>query len=305
LHDEFTKVHTECAPWNVFRLQKFCLFLIVFAAMLQNHKGQWRARLQFKIGNERSAVLGPCRIDPASAEHDLRVMQRAKQESSLSGRAAFEAVSAVAAELRKSSAKHLVGDGGPGEDSFTPPSQQAEVEALARMVSKAMENGNRKGALDALMALLRHPASLDDGIVDGRTLLAEAVRWNCHDVVDALLEHGANPNALCSSGLTPLHMASMSGKLHLMHALVAWGADPNIPDAAGLTPLRRAILTAPVAAVAGARELLLSVGARETAVARQEMAARLAADKNDLFYLVRFRGDGVAPPASGVAAHCA
>jgi hypothetical protein len=166
-----------------------------------------------------------------------------------------------------------------------------------------MQNGNRAAVSDLLSSVLTHPASLDDGFVSGRTLLAEAVRFNCQDVVETLLEHGADPNAACSSGLAPLHLAAMAGKLSMMHALLLWGADPCLGDSAGLTPLQKAVVTAPNAILDEARELLLLSGGRESAADRRRMATRLLADKNDAAYLARFRGDAAAPPVSGVASH--
>jgi len=48
---------------------------------------------------------------------------------------------------------------------------------------------------------------------------------------------------------------------------------------------------------------LLLCGGRESAADQRRLAIRLLADKNDAAYLARFRGDAVAPPASGVASH--
>ena len=166
-----------------------------------------------------------------------------------------------------------------------------------------MKNGDPGLAHETLMSLLFHPTGLDEAWLDGRTLLAEAVRWNCAEIVSALLEHGADADAPCSSGLRPLHLAAMSGRLDLVHQLVVWGADPSVQDNGGLTPLGKAILTAPAGVLHDVRELLLVAGAQESPTERTHLEARLLADRSDKAYLARFRGDGAAPPAGGVAAH--
>ena len=270
--------------------------------MVESHKGQWRARLRFNLKGARTAVLGPRRSNAASAERDLAALLRAKA-ASMSSAGAYEAVAATSAELKASAAESAViaASARNSSQDENEPSQKVEVEKLARKAVAAMEGGDRAAAAEALTSLLCYPTSLDTGFVSGRTLLSEAVRWNCPELVEVLLEHGADPNAPCTSGLAPLHLAAMNGKLAFMHSLLLWGADPTMLDSGGLTPLQKAVLTAPPAALAGARELLLSAGARESEADRHRMAAREAADKNDAAYLARFRGDGAAPPGAGIA----
>jgi len=273
--------------------------------MVEREKDQWRARLRFKIGGARAAVRGPCRDEQESARRDLEVLLRAKA-GTLGDQAAYEAVATAAAELKARVAGRRSIAAPAQRDLCTDadwPDQKAEVERLARQLAEAMQDGNHAAAHELLSSFLQHPAGLDDGFVAGRTLLAEAVRFNCQDVVETLLDHGADPNAACSSGLAPLHLAAMGGKLALMHALLLWGADPRLGDGAGLTPLQKAIVTAPTATLDDARELLLLSGGRESDADRRRMAIRLLADKNDAAYLARFRGDAAAPPASGVASH--
>lgn len=259
-------------------------------------------------------MRGPRRDEEASAQRDLDRLLRVRSVAIGSRRTAFEAVSAAATELKAAVARKRGGGGGGGVAVAAPhqpllgeedglPDQKAEVQSLARRLAEAMERGDDAAASTALERFLRHPGGLDEGYVFGRTLLAEAVRFDCGEVVEALLEEGADPNATCSSGLAPLHLAAGAGKLSAMHALLLWGADPCLRDAAGFTPLQTAMLTAPNASLAQARELLLLSGGRESAADRRRMAARLLADENDAAYLARFRGDAAAPPAAGVASH--
>lgn len=166
-----------------------------------------------------------------------------------------------------------------------------------------MRRGDQAAAASSVAALLCHPVGLEQASVEGRPLLAEAVRWDCREIVGVLLEHGADPNASDSSGLAPLHLASMGGKLALMQELLLWAACPQAMDKAGLTPLQKALLTAPPASLAGTRELLLLAGARNQGTGSHDLALRLAADATDRTYLARFHAEAAVPPASGVAAN--
>ncbi|WP_353213454.1 ankyrin repeat domain-containing protein [Rhodovarius sp.] len=166
-----------------------------------------------------------------------------------------------------------------------------------------MKHGDEAGAASAIDVLLGHPLPLEHVRVGGRTLLAEAVRWDCREIVAALLDHGADPNASDASGMAPLHWAAMTGKLGLMHQLLEWAACPQTKDSAGITPLQKATLTAPPASLGGAREMLLLAGAGSQGASGSELAQRLAADAYDSAYLSRIRAEGAVPPANGVAAN--
>ena len=184
-----------------------------------------------------------------------------------------------------------------------PPSQWAVVQGLAREAIASLKHGDQAGAASTIDVLLGHPLALEQARVGGRTLLAEAVRWDCREIVAALLDHGADPNASDASGTAPLHWAAMTGRLGLMHQLLEWAACPQTKDSAGITPLQKATLTAPPASLGGAREMLLLAGARSQGASGSELAQRLAADANDSAYLSRIRAEGAVPPASGVAAN--
>ena len=261
--------------------------------MLEAHKGQWRARLRFNVDGGHACVRGPCRDDAVAAKQDLKTLLQAK--SGRRGVAAYEATASAAADLKLSALVSRFDE--------EQPDQRQDVLRLAREAVSAMESRNGKAAVEALGMLLSHRSGLDGGLLDGRTLLTEAVRHSCHDAAELLLEHGANPNVASDSGLAPLHVAAMSGKLSLMHSLLQWGADPSLPDAGGMSPLQKAVVLAPPATLQAAREMLLTVGVRETSADLGRLAARLRSDRDDAAYLARFRGDGAAPPSIGVASH--
>jgi hypothetical protein len=273
--------------------------------LVEKCKDGFRARLQFRLKRfGQRSVRGPWRGKAEAARHDLAQLLRAKASAS-AGASRYEATRAAAASLAKLAMDERSLQESAQEGNHAA-NQRAEVEELARCAAEAMKDGDHGQALASTTELLRHPVGLDERWVGGgRTLLAEAVRFNSAAVVAVLLDHGADVNMACVSGLAPLHIAAMNGRPALAHDLLLWGANPNQVDSGGLTPLRKAILLAPAAALMDTRELLLYSGTQESAADRQELARRVSADSSDRAFLARFHVTGHAPPESGVASQCA
>lgn len=271
--------------------------------LVEKFKERYRARLQFRVkGLGRRSVRGPWHGNAEGARQDLMHLLRAKA-GAVARASRFEEVRAVAVSLAKLAVgKRLLQES--AEDGNHAGDQRAEVEELARCAAEAMKDGDHGGALASTTELLHHPVGLDDMWVGGgRTLLAEAVRFDSAAVVAVLLDHGADVNMKCASGLAPLHIAAMNGRPALIHELLLWGANPNQVDSIGLTPLRKAILLAPAATLMDTREILLYSGTKECAADRRELACRVTADDNDRAFLSRFYANGHAPPEVGVASH--
>jgi ankyrin repeat protein len=153
----------------------------------------------------------------------------------------------------------------------------------------AMCNGDHAVAVCLMSELLCHPFGLEESWTEsGDTLLDEACRWQSLPVINLLLDHGALVNCTRRDTLSPLHLASMSGYIDVMSILLLWAADPNMRDAGGYTPLQKALLTAPSAQVAEARELLQSMGAWETEDDWHAWVFRLAKDRLEKAYVASF-----------------
>jgi hypothetical protein len=212
-----------------------------------------------------------------------------------------EAMKCAAAALRAEAEPAAAADDGCAPDEKLP-SERMVVQRLACTAAEAMKNGNASAALATVNQLLAHPASLDEPWLKDGTLLTEAARWSCADVVAVLLEHGASVSVVRSDGLSPLHLAAMTGRTDIMRELLLWCADATTKDAAGLTPLRKATLLAPRSVLAETRELLLSAGASESPEERGDWARRCLADSSDKAYLRRFRCEDQPPPNGGIPA---
>lgn len=264
---------------------------------LELHRGLWRAHVQLRVEGSIAHARGPCRKAREEAQEDLAKLSKARAVAKGSPIDVYEAMKCAVAALK---AEASADDGcAPAEEL---PSERMVVQRLACAAAEAMKNGNASAALAAVNQLLAHPASLDEPWLKDGTLLTEAARWSCADVVAALLEHGASVSVARSDGLSPLHLAAMAGRTDIMRELLLWCADATTKDAAGLTPLRKATLLAPRAVLAETRELLLSAGASESPEECGDWARRCLADSSDKAYLRRFRCEDQPPPNGGIPA---
>jgi uncharacterized protein len=101
---------------------------------------------------------------------------------------------------------------------------------------------------EAITALLKAGANIQEADKNGVTPLHHAVRFRSPAAVQTLLEHGAEMNRVCKrSGSTPLHRAvtstgapETSGKdaeaREIVELLLRFGADPTIKNKTGKAP---------------------------------------------------------------------
>jgi ankyrin repeat protein len=119
--------------------------------------------------------------------------------------------------------------------------------------------------VEAVSAVLRAGAAVDERQSDGATALHWGVYRDNLDIVDMLLAAGADVNAVNRLGTPPLWLAAMNGSSRLIGRLLEAGADPNVVLPEGETPLMTAARSG---AVEGVRSLVAAgadVDARESA----------------------------------------
>ena len=123
------------------------------------------------------------------------------------------------------------------------------------------------GDVEAVRALIRQGADVNEAQGDGMTGLHWAARNNDVEAAELLLYAGANPEARTRIGAhTPLHVAGRLGRAEVMSVLLEGGADPNPrTSTAGTTPLHFAAAAGSPEAVEVLLEHGAEVNAREAA----------------------------------------
>src|SRR5215469_3520309 len=96
----------------------------------------------------------------------------------------------------------------------------------------------KTGDVDAVRALLKEKANVNEAQGDGMTPLHWAVYSNNFEVAELLVGAGADVKAVTRvDSSTPLLMAATNGNIQVMDLLVKAGADVNAASSLGTTPL--------------------------------------------------------------------
>jgi len=144
----------------------------------------------------------------------------------------------------------------------------------ARLADAAMQ-----GDREAVRALLKKHADVNEAQGDGMTALHWAAAKDDLEMAKLLIAAGANVKAVNRvDAITPLSLAATNGNAAMIAVLLQAGADPNTATADGATPL----MTAAAAGSADAVKTLLDRGAQVNAKesARGQTALMFAAAKN-------------------------
>ena len=123
----------------------------------------------------------------------------------------------------------------------------------------------------AVRALLRAGADVDQRRADGVTALLWAAHWDDRETVGLLVDAGADVNAADDYGVTPLMRASENASAATVDVLLAGGANPNAAQASGLTALMIAARTGSLEVV----RALLAHGADVNAATTESGATAL------------------------------
>jgi ankyrin repeat protein len=83
---------------------------------------------------------------------------------------------------------------------------------------------------------LRHGASAERAVHEGRPLLNNLIRWGQIPATLWMLEHGASPNVADTQGWTAVHQAASRGNARMMRAVLDAGGDTARRDQQGRTP---------------------------------------------------------------------
>jgi ankyrin repeat protein len=151
--------------------------------------------------------------------------------------------------------------------------------AVTLAAATGLPDAARSGDRDAVRALLKQGADVNETSGDGVTALHWAARRGDVELANLLLVAGANARAATRSGrYTPLHLAAERGSAPIIRALLDSGAEVNAATSTGATALMFAAAAGDLATLS----TLLDGGADANAVEafRGQTALMWAADAN-------------------------
>lgn len=179
--------------------------------------------------------------------------------------------------------------------------------AAVAPVADAAMNGDK----EAVRALLKQGADVNQAQGDGMTALHWAAASGHVDLVKTLLYAGANVRATTRLGAyAPLHVASQGGHAAVIKTLVKAGADADMATSTGATPLMMAALSGQAEATAALLDAGADVNARDKANDETALMFAAAYDRVGVVRLLVSRGAnlgltakvidrGAGPPAPG------
>lgn len=168
------------------------------------------------------------------------------------------------------------------------------VGAVVRAATAPVADAAMKGDREAVRALLKQGADVNQPQGDGMTALHWAATGGQAELVETLLYAGANVRATTRLGsYTPLHLASQAGHPAIIAALVKAGADANAPTATGATPLMQAAASGRVDAVKALVDGGADINARDKAADETALMFAAALDRADVVRFLVSRGADV------------
>jgi ankyrin repeat protein len=127
----------------------------------------------------------------------------------------------------------------------------------ALLATTPLVDAVRQGDVQAVRAVLKAGADVNQPEGDGATPLHWAAHRDSTELVRVLLGAGASAQAANDLGITPLHLAAANGNIETIRLLLEKRANANAAAASGVTPLMEAARHGSVDAV----RLLIAHGA--------------------------------------------
>jgi ankyrin repeat protein len=166
--------------------------------------------------------------------------------------------------------------------------------AVLRAATAPVADAAMKGDREAVRALLKQGADVNQPQGDGMTALHWAATAGHAELVETLLYAGGNVGATTRLGAyTPLHLASQAGHAAIIAALLKASADVNAPTTTGATPLMQAAASGNVDAVKALLDGGAAINARDKAADETALMFAAALDRADVVKLLIARGADV------------
>jgi len=157
--------------------------------------------------------------------------------------------------------------------------------------SAAVADAAMRGDKDAIRALLKQGADVNQPQPDGMSALHWVATSGDVELLDMLLYAGANVRATTRlGGYAPMHVASQAGHAPVIDALVKAGADVNALTSTGATPLMLAATSGKADAVKMLLDRGADINARDKVNDETALMFAAALDRADVVRLLVSRG---------------
>jgi ankyrin repeat protein len=163
--------------------------------------------------------------------------------------------------------------------------------AVTLAAASGLADAARSGDREAVRALLKQGADVNEAAGDGVTALHWAARRGDAELASLLLVAGANPGAATRTGrYTALHLAAERGSAPVVKALIAAGANASAATSTGATPLMFAASVGDTATLSAIIDGGADVNAAEAARGQTALMWAAAANRPDAVKLLIARG---------------